>query len=235
MKEFVVKLAETDGRQGSAAADPNRRGREFKVALKLASKHDLYQLQQSLRTGQHESPQDAVQVRDVVLRATPDEKYTVGGRSYFTIEHWQKGDLGEGLEYWRGFYQSLRPTQYGFWLKPLLIRNQQVEKALKGFKVALSCRDNRSYKITGVSVEPLSKLMRDREFKVTIKLAFDSNQSNTTDDVWQPPTEISGIFQQPPTKPTPSRLAATDQAQPKSFGSKRLRQNQLEGCPEETI
>ncbi|KAM1807019.1 hypothetical protein ACFX11_030081 [Malus domestica] len=116
MKEFVVKLAETDGRQGSAAAGPNRRGREFKVTLKLASKHDLYQLQQSLRTGQQESHQDAVQVLDVVLRATPDEKYTVGGRSYFTIEPWQKGDLGEGLEYWRGFYQSLRPTQYGFWL-----------------------------------------------------------------------------------------------------------------------
>ncbi|KAM1996246.1 hypothetical protein ACFX15_029211 [Malus domestica] len=180
MKEFVVKLAETDGRQGSAAAGPNRmahrRGREFKVTLKLASKHDLYQLQQSLRTGQHESPQDAAQVLDVVLRATPDEKYTVGGRSYFTIEPWQKGDLDVSAG---AFYEPILVTEsvkellnYRELSRPLPDRDRlKVEKALKGFKVALSCRDNRSYKITGVSVELLSKLMRDREFKVTLKLA----------------------------------------------------------------
>ncbi|XP_050140120.1 protein argonaute 5-like [Malus sylvestris] len=177
------------------------RDREFKVTIKLASKSDLYQLQQSLRTLQHESPQDTIQVLDVVLRATPDEKYTVVETSYFVIVPRQKSDLAEGLEYWRGFYQSLRPTQYGISLnidvsagafcEPILVTEYvkkllnckelsrplpdcdrlKVEKALKGFKVALSCRDNRSYKITGVSVELLSKLMRDREFKVTLKLA----------------------------------------------------------------
>ncbi|PRQ33296.1 putative post-transcriptional gene silencing PAZ-Argonaute family [Rosa chinensis] len=60
-----------------------------------------------------ETPQEAIQVLDIVLRATPAEKYTVVGRSFFSTELGPKGSLGEGLEYWRGFYQSLRPTQLG--------------------------------------------------------------------------------------------------------------------------
>ncbi|KAM1309947.1 hypothetical protein ACFX13_006725 [Malus domestica] len=193
-KEFVVRLAEKEGRESSsAAAGAKRRDRDFKVTLKLASKPDLYQLQQFLRSQQHESPQDAIQVLDVALRATPSEKYTVAGRSFFAIELGQKGDLGDGLEYWRGFYQSLRPTQFGLSLnidvsarafydpvlvtvfvkkllnyrelsRPLPDRDRlKVKKALKGLKVAVSYRENRSYKISGVSVEPLNKLTFTRE------------------------------------------------------------------------
>ncbi|CAN6692256.1 unnamed protein product [Malus baccata var. baccata] len=193
-KEFVVRLAEKEGREGSsAAAGAKRRDRDFKVTLKLASKPDLYQLQQFLRSQQHESPQDAIQVLDVALRATPSEKYTVAGRSFFAIELGQKGDLGDGLEYWRGFYQSLRPTQFGLSLnidvsarafydpvlvtvfvkkllnyrelsRPLPDRDRlKVKKALRGLKVAVSYRENRSYKISGVSVEPLNKLTFTQE------------------------------------------------------------------------
>ncbi|XP_048424946.1 protein argonaute 5 [Pyrus x bretschneideri] len=185
-KEFVVQLAEREG--SSAAAGSRRRDREFKVTLKLASKPDLYSLQQFLGSQQHELPQDAIQVLDVVLRAKPSENYTVVGRSFFAIDLGKKGDLGDGLEYWRGFYQSLRPTQFGLSLnidvsarafyesilvtefvkkllnyrelsRPLPDRDRlKVKKALKGVKVKLSYRENRSYKITGVSVEPLNKL-----------------------------------------------------------------------------
>ncbi|KAM5584348.1 hypothetical protein ABKV19_003957 [Rosa sericea] len=114
-KEFVVKLLPNDGRAAAAGSSTSskRKDREFKVALTLANKPDLYQLQQFLRSQHVETPQEAIQVLDVVLRATPSEKYTVVGRSFFSTELGPKGSLGEGLEYWRGFFQSLRPTQLG--------------------------------------------------------------------------------------------------------------------------
>ncbi|KAB2614892.1 protein argonaute 5-like [Pyrus ussuriensis x Pyrus communis] len=185
-KEFVVKLAEREG--SAVAAGSFLRDREFKVTLKLASKPDLHQLQQFLRGQQHESPQDVLQVLNVVLRATTSEKYTVVGRSFFGVELGQKDDFVEGLEYWRGSYQSVRMTQFGLSLnidvtakafyEPILVTEfvkkllnyrelsrplpdcdrLKVKKALKGVHVALSYRENISYRITGVSVEPLSKL-----------------------------------------------------------------------------
>lgn len=44
------------------------------MALTLANKPDLYQLQQFLRSQHVETPQEAIQVLDVVLRATPSEE-----------------------------------------------------------------------------------------------------------------------------------------------------------------
>lgn len=38
--------------------------------------------------------------------------YAVVGRSFFHSV-FGAGELGDGLEYWKGFYQSLRPTQMG--------------------------------------------------------------------------------------------------------------------------
>lgn len=40
-------------------------------------------------------------------------RYTVVGRSFFSPNLGQTGQLGYGTEYWRGYYQSLRPTQMG--------------------------------------------------------------------------------------------------------------------------
>ncbi|CAB4320810.1 unnamed protein product [Prunus armeniaca] len=61
-KEFVVKLGERDGRDGSSGS--KRKDREFKVVVKLADKPDLHRL-----------PQEAIQVLNVVLRAAPSDKY----------------------------------------------------------------------------------------------------------------------------------------------------------------
>lgn len=52
-----------------------RKDRQFKVSIKLASKPDLYTLQQFLRSRHMEAPQDIIQVLDVVLRSTASEKY----------------------------------------------------------------------------------------------------------------------------------------------------------------
>ncbi|XP_010247717.1 PREDICTED: protein argonaute 5-like isoform X2 [Nelumbo nucifera] len=109
-KEFVVKLVDKDGEAGQ------RREREFKVAIKLASRADLHHLQQFLNGKQMDTPQETIQVLDVVLRESPSRKYTVVGRSFFSQTLGQgdeSREIGDGLEYWRGFYQSLRPTQMG--------------------------------------------------------------------------------------------------------------------------
>ncbi|KAE8674886.1 Protein argonaute 1A [Hibiscus syriacus] len=110
-KEFVVKLLDTDRGQSSSARA--RKERQFKVAIKLASKPDIHFLKEFLSRRHFECPQDTIQVLDVVLRAAPSEKYNVVGRSFFHPSLGSKGGLGNGIEYWTGYYQSLRPTQMG--------------------------------------------------------------------------------------------------------------------------
>ncbi|TYI64668.1 hypothetical protein E1A91_D09G103700v1 [Gossypium mustelinum] len=110
-KELVIKLPEEDRSAGSSR--PARKERQFKVAIKLASKPDLHYLREFLSRKHFECPQEAIQVLDVVLRAKPSQIYTEVGRSFFHTSLGPRGELGNGIEYWCGYYQSLRPTQMG--------------------------------------------------------------------------------------------------------------------------
>ncbi|KAH7838775.1 hypothetical protein Vadar_031027 [Vaccinium darrowii] len=180
-QDFVVKLVDKDRK--------DRRERQFDVAIKFAAKADLHHLQQFLGGKQADAPQETLQVLDVVLRSAPSTNYVVVGRSFFSPSLGDTGTLGDGLQYWKGFYQSLRPTQMGLSLnvdmsarafyepelvskfvegycnirdlkRPLTDQDRiRVKKALKNIKVQLSYRDGRQYKISGVSAQPLSQLM----------------------------------------------------------------------------
>ncbi|KAK9175700.1 hypothetical protein WN944_027707 [Citrus x changshan-huyou] len=185
-KEFIITLPDSDPRPSSSTRP--RRERQFRVVIRLASKPDLYTLQQFLLRRHFEAPYEVIQVLDVVLRAAPSEKHTVVGRSFFSTDLGPMGQLGDGIEYWRGYFQSLRPTQMGLSLnidvsacsfyEPILVTEfvqkycrdlshplsdevrLQVEEALKGIKVVLTHVEyNRSYKITGISSQPMSQLM----------------------------------------------------------------------------
>ncbi|KAL8146423.1 hypothetical protein AgCh_004241 [Apium graveolens] len=103
-KDFVVKLEDNDR--------ASRREREFRVSIKFASRPDLHHLRQFLASRQLDVPQETIQLFDVVLRATPSNNNAVVGRSFFNTL-FGKGELGDGLEFWKGYYQSLRPTQMG--------------------------------------------------------------------------------------------------------------------------
>ncbi|KAL5582915.1 hypothetical protein UlMin_015357 [Ulmus minor] len=168
-KEFRVTLVENDGNAGTSS---RRREREFNVTIKFASKPDLDHLQQFLRGRQPDIPQETIQLLDVVLRGKPTTEYTVVGRSFFSTNLGRKGELGDGIEYWKGFYQSLRPTQMGlslnidvsargfyepilvtdFVVKYLNLRDRsrplsdmgrvKVKKALRGVKVHFSHNDH---------------------------------------------------------------------------------------------
>ncbi|KAI5385526.1 hypothetical protein KIW84_072213 [Lathyrus oleraceus] len=186
-KVFVVVLTD-DNRGSSSDSDRKKREREFKVTIKFASKTDLYNLTQFLRRMQLDCPYETIQALDVALRATPSENYIVAGRSFFSPSLGQPGPLGGGTEYYRGFYQSIRPTQIGLTLnidvssrafyEPILVTDfvskhfklnfsrplsdqdrVKIKKALRGVKVKLSHSGKiRSCKVTGVSREPLRDL-----------------------------------------------------------------------------
>ncbi|CAI8616294.1 unnamed protein product [Vicia faba] len=164
-KVFVVNLTD-ENRGSSSEADRKKREREFKL----------------------DCPYETIQALDIALRATPSEKYIVAGRSFFSPSLGQPGPLGGGIEYYRGFYQSIRPTQMGLSLnidvssrafyEPILVTEfvkkhfnlnftrplsdqdrVKIKKALRGVKVKLSHSGKiRSCKVTGISREPLRDL-----------------------------------------------------------------------------
>ncbi|KAK9290108.1 hypothetical protein L1049_008272 [Liquidambar formosana] len=109
-KDFVVKLPERESKPSSSSA---RKQREFKISIKFAAKADLHHLQEFLRGRQRDSPHETIQVLDVVLRESPSRNCTVVGRSFFSSQLGERKEIGNGVECWRGFYQSLRPTQMG--------------------------------------------------------------------------------------------------------------------------
>ncbi|XP_021768894.1 protein argonaute 1-like isoform X1 [Chenopodium quinoa] len=108
-KEFRITLVDEDDGTGA----PSRREREFKVVIKLAARVDLHHLGMFLQGRQADAPQEALQVLDIVLRELPTTRYSPVGRSFYSPHLGRRQPLGEGLESWRGFYQSIRPTQMG--------------------------------------------------------------------------------------------------------------------------
>ncbi|KAM0872318.1 hypothetical protein ACQ4PT_038792 [Festuca glaucescens] len=104
-KEFVVKLAN--------ATRGHQREEEYKMTIQHASKLDLYNLQQFLAGRHRELPQDTIQALDIALRESPAAEYLSISRSFFSQSFGHGGPIGNGVECWRGYYQSLRPTQMG--------------------------------------------------------------------------------------------------------------------------
>ncbi|KAI4326460.1 hypothetical protein MLD38_031773 [Melastoma candidum] len=110
--EFKVILVDEDEEDGSAG---RRKEKEFEVTINLVSRTDLHGLGLFLQGKQASPPQEALQVLDIVLRELPTTRprYCAVGRSFFSPDLGERKSLAEGLECWRGFYQSIRPTQMG--------------------------------------------------------------------------------------------------------------------------
>uniref|UniRef100_A0AAU7B978 Argonaute 2 n=1 Tax=Sogatella furcifera TaxID=113103 RepID=A0AAU7B978_SOGFU len=80
---------------------------EYEVTVKFASRVDMSQLSQYLSgKGQsYQTPQEALQAIDIVLRNPAALSFVGVGRSFFSKPE-SIIELGEGLELWYGFYQS---------------------------------------------------------------------------------------------------------------------------------
>nr|GEU52027.1 protein argonaute 5 [Tanacetum cinerariifolium] len=175
-KEFIVNLTEQNGRE-----------REFKVTIKFAARKELDHLRQFLAGRQQDNPQETIQALDVVLRESASKDREIVGRSLFHTD-FGSGPLGDGIEYWKGFYQSLRPTQMGLSLnidmsarafyepkllsefvgeflrremsRPLSDQERiKVKRALKGVRVEVRRQNyKRRYKVQGLTAQPISQL-----------------------------------------------------------------------------
>ncbi|GJX62985.1 protein argonaute 1A [Tanacetum coccineum] len=79
--------------------------RLLKLVIKFSSRTDLHHLEMLLDGRKADAPQESLQVLDIMLRELPTNRYSPVGHSFY--HH----DMGQ--ESWRGFYQSIRPTQMG--------------------------------------------------------------------------------------------------------------------------
>lgn len=113
-EEFRV---ETDGGQPAARAteDPARpaRDRSVKVVItEVETKPVLHALFEALRGNLADMPYNVLQALDCVVRESLMARYVPVGRSFFSATV-GRSNLGFGVEAWKGFYQSIRPTQQG--------------------------------------------------------------------------------------------------------------------------
>lgn len=140
----------------------------------------MFHLQQFLAGRQRDMPQETIQVLDVVLRESPSWNYVTVSRSFFSTTFGHRGDIGEGLECWRGYYQSLRPTQMGLSLnidisatsffKPVtVIQFVQEFLNLRDASRPLNDRDRVKIKkaLRGVRVETNHQQDQIRRYKIT--------------------------------------------------------------------
>ncbi|XP_047334251.1 protein argonaute 10-like isoform X2 [Impatiens glandulifera] len=165
-KEFKIRLVnEDDGINGPKM-------REYKVVIKFAAMVSMHHLGEFLSGKRADGPQEALQILDTVLRELSTKRYCPVGRSFFSPDIRRPQRLGDGLESWCGFYQSLRPTQMGLslnidmasaaFIEPLPVIefvNQllgkdavsrtlsdsdriKIKKALRGVKVEVTHRGN---------------------------------------------------------------------------------------------
>ncbi|ESQ30702.1 hypothetical protein EUTSA_v10011196mg [Eutrema salsugineum] len=162
-KEFRITLLDEEEGPGG-----QRREREFKVVIKLAARADLHHLGLFLEGKQADAPQEALQVLDIVLRELPTSKYTPVGRSFYSPNIGTKQPLGDGLESWRGFYQSIRPTQMGLSLNIDMSSTAFIEALpVTEFVCQLLNRDIRSRPLSDADRVKIKKALRGVKVEVT--------------------------------------------------------------------
>ncbi|KAK6794880.1 hypothetical protein RDI58_008333 [Solanum bulbocastanum] len=162
-KEFKITLTDDDDGPGGA-----RREREFKVVIKFASRADLHHLGMFLEGRQADAPQEALQVLDIVLRELPTSKYCPVGRSFYSPNLGRRQPLGEGLESWRGFYQSIRPTQMGLSLNIDMSSTSFIEPLpVIDFVTQLLNRDVSSRPLSDADRVKIKKALRGVKVEVT--------------------------------------------------------------------
>ncbi|KZV25671.1 protein argonaute 1 [Dorcoceras hygrometricum] len=199
-KEFRITLIDEEDGPGAA-----RRERVFTVVIKFAARADLHHLGMFLQGRQADAPQEALQVLDIVLRELPTSRYSPVGRSFYSPDLGRRQPLGEGLESWRGFYQSIRPTQMGLslnidmsstaFIEPLPVIdfvNQLLNMDVSARPLSDSDRVKIKKALRGVKVEVTHRGNMRRKYRIsgltsqaTRELTFPVDESGTLKSVVQ--------------------------------------------------
>ncbi|XP_059635009.1 protein argonaute PNH1-like [Cornus florida] len=106
-KEFSVTLDNDNEWNGITKA------REFKVTINFVAHANMLQLRELLSGKQVDTPQEAIKIMDIVLSELAAQRYLSVGRFFYSPKIKPPQRLGNGIQSWRGFYQSIRPTQMG--------------------------------------------------------------------------------------------------------------------------
>ncbi|CAL9146033.1 unnamed protein product [Musa hybrid cultivar] len=162
-REFQIILVDEDDGSGK-----ERKQRPFKVVIKFAARVDLHHLEMFLSGRQADAPQEALQVLDIVLRERPTTRYFPVGRSFYSPDLGRRQPLGDGLESWRGFYQSIRPTQMGLSLNIDMSSSAFIEPLpVIDFVTQLINRDVRARQLSDADRVKIKKALRGVKVEVT--------------------------------------------------------------------
>jgi len=92
----------------SVLNDENNRTMEFTITTSIVNTIQMSKIEEYLRSGSSNStPGEAFQALDIILKNRPFSlRFTNVGRSFFPLPRITPVDLGEGMELWKGFFQS---------------------------------------------------------------------------------------------------------------------------------
>ncbi|XP_042432340.1 protein argonaute 1C-like [Zingiber officinale] len=171
--EFQIILSNEDDGSGK-----QRKSKSFGVVIKLVAKVDLHHLKMFLSGQIADAPHEALQVLDIVLRELPTTRYSPIGRSFYSPSLGRRQRLGEGLESWPGFYQSIRPTQMGLslnidlsstaFIEPLLVVDFVAQLLKKDIRARLHDADRVKIKkaLRGVRIEVTHRGNMRRKYRI---------------------------------------------------------------------
>ncbi|KAI7727780.1 hypothetical protein M8C21_013164 [Ambrosia artemisiifolia] len=87
--------------------------REFTVSIEFVAHASMSQLRELLSGKQVDTPSEALKLVDLVLKELTAQRYISVGRFFYSPNITNPKSIGCGLQSWRGFYQSIKPTQMG--------------------------------------------------------------------------------------------------------------------------
>ncbi|KAJ1699864.1 hypothetical protein LUZ63_008376 [Rhynchospora breviuscula] len=159
-QRFEVSLADED---------QFLRERVFKVEIKHVGSADLGHLEAFLMGGQPDAPQGVIQALDIVLGEHPSSINSIipVGRSFFS-DSFGSHKLGDGLDSWRGFYKSLRPTQMGLSLNvDTLYTAFVVSTLVSEFVSKLIGKNLNNSRLTNADIMKMKRILKGIKVEVT--------------------------------------------------------------------
>ncbi|KAG9451762.1 hypothetical protein H6P81_004666 [Aristolochia fimbriata] len=173
-REFSIKIVDED-----EGVNGPKREREYKVSIRFIARADMHHLSQFLAGRHGEAPVEAIKILDTVLRELSAKRYCPVGRSFFSPDIRTPQRLGDGLESWCGFYQSIRPTQMGLslnidmsstaFIEPLPVIDfvaQLLSKDVLSRPLSDSDRTKVKKALRGVKVEVTHRVNVRRKYRV---------------------------------------------------------------------
>ncbi|KAL4119324.1 hypothetical protein QTP88_012145 [Uroleucon formosanum] len=105
---YTVKEIKGKSDTISIVNEENNRSIDFIISTSIVNTIQMHKIQEYLKSGSSNTPPgEAFQALDIVLKNRPFSlRFTNIGRSFFPVPRIQPVDLGDGMELWKGFFQS---------------------------------------------------------------------------------------------------------------------------------